>query len=171
MKDEMTKVGKIGRPHGLRGELKVNIDDLYFEDVVQQDSLLIAVGNQYIPHFVEAWRSGGNLVKLEEIDDKESAQMLQQRDIYLPAHLLTIAAEDIPDDNPFVQYLGYLIKDTEIGTIGKIQEIVDLPEHYLAEVSYKGKPIMIPLHTDLIEEIDEKKQVLLMDLPEGLFEL
>jgi len=171
MKDEKTKVGKIGRPHGLRGELKVSIEDLYFEDVVQQESLLIAVGNQYIPHFVEAWRSGGNLLKLEEIDDKESAQMLQQRDIYLPAHLLTIKAEDIPADNPFEQYLGYLINDTEFGAIGKIQEIVDLPEHYLAEVNYKGKTIMIPLHADLIEEVDEQKRVLLMELPEGLFEL
>ena len=171
MKDEKTKVGKIGRPHGLHGELKVSIDDLYFEDVVQQDSLLIAVGNQYIPHFVEAWRSGGNLVKLEEIDDKESAQMLQQRDIYLPAHLLTIKAEDLPAANPFVQYLGYLVYDTEIGAIGKIQEIVDLPEHYLAEVDYQGKAIMIPLHSDLIEGIDVSEQVLLMDLPEGLFEL
>jgi 16S rRNA processing protein RimM len=171
MKDELTKVGKIGRPHGLRGELKVGIDEMYFQDVIQQDSLLIAVGNQYIPHFVEAWRSGGNLVKLEEIDDKESAQMLQQRDIYLPAHLLTIPTEDIPDDNPFEQYLGYLITDTEIGPIGKIQEIIDLPEHYLAEVSYKGKSIMIPMHTDLIEEVHEQEQVLLMDLPEGLLEL
>lgn len=171
MKDEKTKVGKIGRPHGLRGELKVSIDDLYFEDVVQQESLLIAVGNQYIPHFVEAWRSGGNLLKLEEIDDKESAQMLQQRDIYLPSQLLTIKAEDIPADNPFEQYLGHLVCDTEIGVIGKIQAIVDLPEHYLAEVSYQGKAIMIPLHTDLIEGVDETKQVLLMNLPEGLFEL
>lgn len=171
MKDENTKVGRIGRPHGLRGELKVSIDDLYFEDVVQQESLLIAVGSQYIPHFVEAWRSGGNLVKLEEIDDKESAQMLQQRDIYLPAHLLTIKAEDIPADNPFEQYLGYLVYETEIGPIGKIQEIIDLPEHYLAEVNYKDKAIMIPLHTDLIEAVDETNQVLLMDLPEGLFEL
>lgn len=171
MKEEMTKVGRMGRPHGLRGELKVSIEEIYFEDVVQQDSLLIAVGSQYVPHFVEAWRSGGNLVKLEDIDDKEAAQMLQQREIYLPAHLLTISTEDIPADNPFEQYLGYLISDTEFGPVGKINEIVDLPEHYLAEVSYQGKTIMIPLHADLIEGIDESKRVLLMDLPEGLFEL
>ena len=171
MKGEMTKVGRMGRPHGLRGEMKVSIEDVYFQDVIQQDSLLIAVGSQYVPHFVEAWRSGGNLVKLEEIDDKESAQMLQQRDIYLPQNLLTVSVEDIPADNPFEQYVDYTIVDITNGIIGKIKEIIDLPEHYLAEVNYKGKEIMIPLHADLIEQVNKKEQVLFMALPEGLLEL
>lgn len=171
MKGELIKVGRIGRPHGLRGELKVSIDDIYFEDVIQQDSLLVAVGSQYIPHFVEAWRSGGNLLKLEEIDDKESAQLLQQREIYLAANLLTVPEEDIPVENPFVQYVDFTIVEETVGKVGVIQAIIDLPEHYLAEVAYEDKVIMIPLHEDLISSTDEDRKVLQMVLPEGLLEL
>jgi 16S rRNA processing protein RimM len=171
MKEELVKVGRIGRPHGLRGELKISIEDHYFEDVVQQDSLLVAVGSQYVPYFVEAWRNDGNLVKLEEVDDKESAQLLQQRELYLPATQITIKEEEIPVDNPFAEYVGYTIEDEISGPIGTITEIMDLPDHYLAEVDHAGKVIMIPLHDDLILAIDQQQKVIKMSLPEGLLEL
>ena len=171
VKQELVKVGRIGRPHGLRGELKVSLEEAYFEDVVQRDSLLVSVGSQHVPYFVEAWRSGGNLVKFEEVDDKEGARLLQQRELYVYADQLSVPVEEPDADHPFLTYVGYVIEDEDLGPIGTIRAIMDLPDHYLAEVEYEGREIMIPLHADLIERANETDRVLTMNLPEGLLGL
>jgi 16S rRNA processing protein RimM len=48
---------------------------------------------------------------------------------------------------------------------------MDLPQHYLAEVSYQGKPVYIPMHPDLILEVQLDTRRVVMQLPEGLLEL
>jgi ribosomal 30S subunit maturation factor RimM len=44
MSTTFVKVGRIGKTHGLKGELKITIDDPYFDDLMGVDSLLVAVG-------------------------------------------------------------------------------------------------------------------------------
>lgn len=172
MSKGLVKVGRLGRTHGLQGELKVLIDDQFFDEVVELDSLLINIAGQQIPYFVEAWRSGGGLVKLEEIDSKEAAALLQHKDIMVPDQLITSVPEASPEGStPFDQYVGWTIEDDALGTIGQIAGIVDLPEHYLAEVEYAGKTVMIPLHQDLISSTAEDQRTILMNLPEGLLDL
>lgn len=171
MNKALVKVGRLGKAHGLKGEIKVKIEDAFFDDLVSSDSLLIEISGQYIPYFVDAWRSDGALLKLEEVDDKEAAFLLQQKDIYLPED--KISEPDTPTDEgtPFDHWINWTIQDSEIGKVGQIDDVVDLPQHYLAEVNINGNTVMIPLHEDLIESVDEKAKLITMNLPEGLLEL
>ena len=171
MRKGLVKVGRLGKTHGLQGELKVSLDDQYFDEVVELDSLLVNIGGQPIPYFEEAWRSGGNLVKLEEVDSKESAALLQQKDLMVPENQVSAVSEAPEGITPFDSYINWTIEDATIGLIGTINSIVDLPQHYLAEVEHAGKVVMIPLHEDLISTMDDKQQKILMELPEGLLDL
>ena len=172
MKKKLVKIGRLGRAHGLQGELKLRIEDTYLEDLPAIEHLLVAVSGQYIPYFVDYWRSDGAIVKLEEVDNKEAATLLQQKDLYLPADQLTIPPTTTgPEGTPYDHWQGWCIIDDTVGTIGNIQGIIDLPQHYLAEVVYQDKLVMIPLHEDLINSSDEQAQTISMNLPAGLLDL
>jgi 16S rRNA processing protein RimM len=169
MSENFVKVGRLGRVHGLKGELKFSIEEAYLEDTINAKSLLIHLGGQYIPYFVEYLRKS-SLLKLEEVGDKEMAQLLQHKDVFLPASAISEAVEEVPD-NPYSHWVGYKIVDEEKGELGEIQAIIDLPQHYLAEIAYEGKTVAIPLHDDLILGLDPEGKAVLMQLPEGLLDL
>lgn len=169
MSATFVKVGHIGKSHGLKGELKITVEDAYFDDLVDIDSLLVAVGGQYVPYFVEYLR-GDSLLKLEEVDTREAAALLQHKDVYLPADRVT-AIPVAPETTPYEDWIGYTIVDEEWGEVGIINGIMDLPQHYLAEVNHQGKAVYIPLHPDLIIAVDAAQKAVLMLLPEGLLEL
>ena len=169
MSEDFIKVGRIGRVHGLRGELKFSAEEDYIEDIIKAQSFLVRLGGQYIPYFVEYLRTT-SLLKLEEVDDKELATLLQHKDVFLPATSIEQIVE--PEaDTPYEDWIGYTIVDEKLGELGKITAIVDLPQHYLAEVLHGEKTIVIPLHDDLIVGLDVERKALLMELPEGILEL
>lgn len=169
MSATFVKVGRIGKTHGLKGELKITIDDPYFDDVMGVDSLLVAVGGQYVPYFVQYLRSD-SLLKLEDVESREAGALLQHKDVYLPADRVSAAPLE-EEDVPFEEWLGFTIADVEWGDVGTIDAIMDLPQHYLAEVSHQGKPVYIPMHPNLILEVQLDTRRVVMQLPEGLLEL
>lgn len=169
MSENFIKVGRIGRVHGFKGELKFNADEEYLEDIIHAKSFLIHLGGQYIPYFVEYLRKS-SLLKLEAVDDKEIAQLLQHKEVFLPASVIREAVEEV-SDNPYADWIGYKIVDEERGELGEISEVIDLPQHYLAEIEYEGKTVAIPLHEDLILGLDPEGKAVLMQLPEGLLDL
>lgn len=171
MSKAFVKIGKLGRAHGLHGEIKARIEDHLLDDALKADSLLVEISGQQIPYFVEAWRSNGTIIKFEDVEDKEAATLLQHKDIYMAAGLVSEDTPPADNGTPYDHLLGWIITDISEGTIGKILGIVDLPQHYLAEVEYEGKVVILPLHDDLIDKIDEKEQVIMMDLPSGLLKL
>jgi 16S rRNA processing protein RimM len=167
---EVVKIGRIGRTHGFKGELKISVEEAYQQDALACKSLLVAIGGQYIPHFVQYLRGTTNmLLKLEEVNDKEAASVFQQKDLYLRANQVTVAPEE--EEDSLADWIGLTIVDEHLGVIGPITDVFDLPQQFLAEVSYQAKTVMIPLHEDLILAVDPEKGEILMDLPEGLLEL
>lgn len=169
MSDNFIKVGRIGKVHGFKGELKFSVETEYLEDILKAGSFLVHLGGQYIPYFITYLRKS-SLLKLEEVDDKEIAQLLQQKDVFLPSSAISEIVEE-EADNPYEDWIGYKIIEEEAGELGTIKSIMDLPEHYLAEISYEGKTVAIPLHDDLIIGIDDTNKAVLMQLPDGLLDL
>ena len=54
---------------------------------------------------------------------------------------------------------------------GEIKEVIAFPQQEMAVIFQEEKEIFIPLHKDLLEKIEEKKQCIHMNLPEGLLDL
>ena len=61
--------------------------------------------------------------------------------------------------------------DKEVGEVGVIEEILDMPQQEMTLIRYKKREVLIPLNEELILEIDEKKKQVMVDLPEGLLDL
>ena len=171
MNKALVNIGKLGKAHGLNGEIKVRIEEVYLDDAMATDPMLVQISGQHIPYFIETWRSDGTIIKLEDVDSKEAATLLQQKEVFLPKDKLSEQVPDTVAETPFDHLIDWTIKDITEGEIGKIASIIDLPQHYLAEVQHGEKLVMIPLHDDLVHSINEDQKVIEMDLPEGLLEL
>ncbi|WP_116124244.1 ribosome maturation factor RimM [Lewinella sp. IMCC34183] len=165
---ELVQIGTTGRPHGIRGELTLFVDECYEDDLLLARAIL--VGEKPIPYFVERFRQGGKLtVKLERFDTREQVSLLSNKPLLLPASEVSAEAPD--EATPWDGVVGYCIQAEGYPEMGPIVGIVDLPEHYLAEITHQEKTVYIPLHEDLIREVRGEESVLLMELPGGLLDL
>ena len=68
-------------------------------------------------------------------------------------------------------YQGFLLVDKELGEIGVIEEVLELPQQEMAVVKKEGKEVMIPLNDTFVKGIDRTKKRIDVELPEGLLDL
>lgn len=166
-------IGHTRKAHGLTGEIKVSIEDQYLEDFLKNERVFIAIKSSKIPYFIANIRGKGEMiVQLEEVDNRDTAQLLQSREIFLRQQDILTDKErelEIPDDSLEYEHLaGYMIVDQSLGEIGTIDEILEMPQQEMAFLRYKNREVLIPMNEHFIVSIDEKGKVVQMDLPEGL---
>lgn len=164
--EEVFRIGRLGKAHGVKGEVSFQFDDDIF-DRVDSDYLILEVDGILVPFFIEEYRFRSDtvaLVKFEDIDTQQRAQELTGCDVYFPRSL----AEE--DDTPTLTFLvGFDIVEADTGTtIGRIAAIDDSTANLLFELE-DGR--LIPANDDLINDIDNKRKVITMTIPEGLLEL
>lgn len=166
-KEEVYKIGRLGKVHGIRGEVSFLFDDDVF-DRVEADYLVLDIDGILVPFFMEEYRfkSDANaLVKFDGIDTVERAKELTGCDVYFPRELSD-------DDNGHISWaeiIGYQLVDAETGTVaGTIASIDDSTMNTLFELE-DGR--LIPASEELIQAIDTKKHQIEIKLPEGILEL
>jgi len=164
--EEVYRIGRIGKTHGVKGELSFLFDDDVF-DRVDCDYLVLDVDGILVPFFIEEYRfkSDSNaIVKFCDVDSQPRAAELTGSDVYFPRAL----ADE--DDEPSLSLLvGFDLVEANSGkTIGRIDAIDDSTANLLFELE-DGR--LIPANDDLIHNIDTKKRTIWMDIPDGLLEL
>lgn len=184
------QIGKIQKVQGLKGLLKVSFEAFFLDFLIQAmeekplmpidlfPHFFIEINNNKLPYFVESLKltqKNGALLKLEEVDSREQAQDLHQKYLY-------IQQTQAPDIESFIEdeeedYWDYLLgfelhtSFSEHPNLGKILNIIYLPKHELAQVDYQNEEILVPLHEDFIQYIDEDKQIICMNIPDGLLDM
>lgn len=168
--EEYIKVGRIGKVHGLKGELKLMVEDQFLMDVMQIEALFVEERGKKTPYFVDYLRGKGSLIlKLEDVENREAGALLTGKDVYARSEEITVE-EEIEDNTIYGYLLGYTIIDAELGKLGNIESIEEYPQQEMALLTYNEQAFLIPLNEAFIERINESEQVVYMDLPEGLLE-
>ena len=162
--DEVYKIGRVGKPHGISGEVTLRFSDDVF-DRVDADYLVLMVDGILVPFFIEEYRFRSDevaLVKFEDIDTKDRASELTGCDVFFPRHLAD-AGDDVLT---WSQIVGYDIVDVlSDKTIGRIEAVDETTINTLLELS---DGTLIPAADEFIEDIDHEERKLMMRLPEGL---
>ena len=164
--EEVYKIGRLGKPHGVKGELSFLFDDDVF-DRTDADYLVLCIDGILVPFFIEEYRfrsAETALMKFCDIDTLEQARELTGCDVYFPRSL----ADE--DDSPSISMLvGFdLVEANEGRLIGRIAAIDDTTANLLFELE-DGQ--LIPANDDLIVSINPADRTILMHLPEGLLDL
>ena len=165
--EEVYKIGRLGKSHGVRGEVSFLFDDDVF-DRVDADYLILDIDGILVPFFIEEYRFRSDttaLMKFEGIDSQERARELTGCDVYFPRNL---AASD--DDNiSWSAIVGFGIIDASTNkSVGRIASIDDSTLNILFCLE-DGH--LIPASEDLITQIDQQARTITMHLPAGLLDL
>lgn len=168
-------IGYTKKLHGLQGELKLFIEERYLEDFLKNERIFLDVKGAKVPYFVADVRGKGELIlKLEDVDTRDAAFALQSREVFLREQDLVPEHErELEIENETLEYerlTGFLLLDKTAGEVGRIEEVLDMPQQEMAFLKYKGREVLIPLNEQFITSIDEKGKRVFMDLPEGLLE-
>ena len=165
--EEVYKIGKLGKTHGVRGEISFLFDDDVF-DRTDADFLILKVDGILVPFFIEEYRfkSDSNaLMKFVDLDTQEQARELTGCDVYFPREL-----NDCDEDSlSWSALVGFDIFDAQSGkSVGRIASVDDSTLNTLFELE-DGR--LIPASEELITSFDKENKTITIDLPEGILEL
>lgn len=170
--EEVFKIGKIGKPHGVKGEVSLMFEDDVF-DRVDADYLVLLIDGILVPFFFEEYRFKSDetaLVKFCDIDTKEQAQELTGCDVYFSRKLSEDGREDMSLNE--AENFKLLDANNDNSLIGTVKSVDYSTVNTLFNVETPdGKKIMIPASEDFIVDIDTEKHFIVVDLPEGLLDL
>ena len=162
--DDVYKIGRIGKPHGIGGEVTLRFSDDVF-DRVDADYLVLMVDGILVPFFIEEYRFRSEevaLVKFEDIDTMDRAAVLTGCDVFFPRHLADIDNDVLT----WSQIVGYDIVDVASGkVIGRIESVDESTINVLLELA---DGTLIPAVDEFIDDIDHEARKLFMSLPDGL---
>ncbi|MBP5337900.1 MAG: 16S rRNA processing protein RimM [Prevotella sp.] len=166
--EDVYRIGRLGKTHGVRGEISFLFDDDVF-DRADADYLVLEVDGILVPFFIEEYRFKSDstaILKLEDVDTQERARQLTGTDVYFPKALVP---HDDEEQLSLAFLVGFTIIDEASGKdIGRIAAIDDSTANTLFELE-DGR--LIPATDDFVTHIDTEQQLLKMQLPEGLLTL
>lgn len=167
--EKFIKIGTIFKPSGTQGEVKIDIDENFIDDFLQSNHFFLKFNGSLVPYFIENLRETNHLLlKVEEIDEPESALHLNLKDIYLRRE--SISSPEFIGKQKKNNLMGYNIINNGIH-LAQIEFIELMPQQTIAWISINGKRIAIPLADALITDIDHPSKNIIMTLPDGLLEL
>ena len=166
-KEEVYKIGRIGKAHGVKGEVSFNFDNDVF-DRVDAEYLILEVDGILVPFFMEEYRFRSDstaLVKFEDIDTQDRARELTNCDVYFPC--------DLADDEEEVLTYSFLVgfDIVEASTQKKVGTIASVDESTLNILFELEDGMLIPASEELITDIDKDNKTITIALPEGILDL
>ncbi|MCB5182381.1 ribosome maturation factor RimM [Streptomyces antimicrobicus] len=164
-------VGRVGRAHGIKGEVTVEVRTDEPELRLGPGAVLQTEPASAGPLTIEAGRvhSGRLLLRFEGVKDRNAAEAL--RNTLLIAE---VDPSELPEDED--EYYDHQLMDLDVvladGTeIGRITEISHLPSQDLFIVEREdGSEVMIPFVQEIVTEIDLENQRAVIDPPPGLID-
>ena len=165
--EEVYQIGKLGKTHGVKGEISFLFDDDVF-DRADADYLILKVDGIFVPFFLEEYRfkSDANaIVKFKDIDTQERARELTGCEVYFPREL----ADSDDDSISWAAIVGFSLIDAATGqSVGRIASIDDSTLNILFELE-DGK--LIPASEELITDVDKDNRTITIDLPQGILDI
>lgn len=168
--EDVYRIGRLGKPHGVKGELSFQFDDDIF-DRVDADYLILDIDGILVPFFIEEYRFRSDeicLLKLCDIDTEERARELTGCDVFFPRAL----AKEEEGGASWAEIIGFRVIDEASGkVVGTIQHVDDSTINVLFTLATPQGDVLIPASDDLIHDVDRQAQTITMTIPEGLLDL
>ncbi|MCT9079730.1 ribosome maturation factor RimM [Streptomyces fulvoviolaceus] len=164
-------VARIGRAHGIKGEVTVEVRTDEPELRLGPGAVLMTDPASTGPLTIETGRvhSGRLLLRFEGVRDRNGAEAL--RNTLLIAE---VDPEVLPEEED--EYYDHQLMDLDVVTkegaeVGRITEISHLPSQDLFIVERPdGSEVMIPFVEEIVIEIDLEEQRAVIDPPPGLID-
>ena len=170
-------VGRIGRAHGVRGDVVVGVrtdePELRFAPGSRLDTDPVGVGPLTVAGY--RWHSGDLLVRFAEISDRDAAAELGGT--WLMVDSAALGALDDPDEFRDGDLVGLSVRTVDGTVVGTVADVLHHGQDVLAidpaggAAGARAEQILIPFVKAIVPEVDIAAGVLVIDPPEGLLNL
>jgi len=154
MTQERYLAGKILKPKGLKGELKILPVTDFPESFLERKLFYIGSDGQAAePYDVlcASLQKGFAYVLFRTVDDRDKALALAGKNVY-------VAEEDLrplSSDRAYLHELrGLTVLDGSGREAGRLLDVLEMPAHEVYEIECDGKKVLVPAIEEFIEEID-----------------
>lgn len=160
-------VGRLGRPHGVRGEVRLDPMGGLPGGLKRYPLLWSFERGERCEYAVEGWRWSGEIIltKFLGVDDRDAAALLANRILYVPRDQLPKLRKgeyfhvDIP---------GLSVQDASGRELGIAEDMQDWGEYDMLFVKTAGKTWMVPVIGAYVKDVQVEEGRIVVDLPEGL---
>ncbi len=173
---EYVIVGRVRKPHGVRGELVV-------QPITDEPERTFAPGRRLIAGNTDgdvvagaasdvvvtrARRHGEMLlVTLDAVRSRDDAEPWRGRYLLVP---MSEIAPPGPGEAFVHELIGMRAVATDGTALGEVTDLFEIPGATLLEVAHAGGRGLVPLHAEFVRAIDREARRVTLSLPEGLFE-
>lgn len=169
----MVAVGRIGRPHGLGGEVRLEVGEglprglrgytrFYLGPAARGGN----TSTDPLPVVLEGCRPGGRflLLKFAGVSTPEAAATLVHSTLYVERSEMPALA---PGEYYHADLLGCRVVDGESADLGVVDDVYSNGAHDVMVVRAGGREWMVPVVERYVEEMDLEAGVVRVRLPEG----
>ncbi|CAE79961.1 putative 16S rRNA processing protein [Bdellovibrio bacteriovorus HD100] len=173
LESKMKLVGKIREAHGLKGDLYVLVfsGEIAWAKRMKTFGLKAKDSDEIKTFTVERTKpfKKGLIVKAAEVADRTAAEGLEHMEFFIDDELMVSK----PGETIFLSEIkNFKLKNPEQTVLG---EIVGFSSNGVQDLlvveTTDGKTAEVPFVDAFIKKIDFKHQAVVMDLPEGLFDI
>jgi 16S rRNA processing protein RimM len=170
-KNNCLLLGTLNRLHGTKGSLLLGLKNIKAEDIKKRDSVFIGIDGLLVPFFIESFQvhsAEAILLKIDGLQSEKEAKKLLGAEVYVLSNQVKRKRKSL-DEATLLK--GYTVVDNKLGFVGVAREITGVASNPLLSIMQGDKEFFIPIHEDIILEINEKEKVIRTQVPEGLFDL
>ncbi len=163
-------VGRLGRPHGVHGEISVEVrtDDPENRFAIGA-KITVKENNKKLTVASTRWHLSKLLIKFEEIQDRTQVDAVRGK-------LLVVEVdpnEATLGNNEFYEFqlIDLDVFNTNNEKLGVVKEVLPGSAQALIVVkTLDNKEVMVPFVNQLVPEVDIKNKRVVMNPPSGLFD-
>jgi len=174
---EVVAVGRIGKAHGIRGDVFVEPwTDAPAERFVPGALMSIApvgdgpshTGGQLAVDFSRD-HSGKLVVHFRGVDDRDAAEAIRGAVLTMPAS----ARPPLADSDEFydTDLIGLAAHTVSGLALGRVVDVLHVPGGSLLAVDFNGREVLVPFRREFVPVIDLASGIARIDPPEGLLDL
>ena len=161
----MQRIAQVLKSNGREGELLVGFVGMAPEDIDLEEPVFIEFDGLPVPFYFESFTPRGNtsaLVRLTRVRNLTDAEELVGRDV--------LAEDDLYEDDE-EDLTGWTLLDADGTEVGTVTAHEDIPGNPCIWVETGHGEVLVPLREELVLHVDEQKETLRMEIPEGLLDL
>jgi 16S rRNA processing protein RimM len=163
-------VGRLGRPHGVHGEISVEVrtDDPENRFAIGA-KITVKENNQELTVAATRWHLSRLLIKFEEIQDRTAVDKVRGKLLVVEFN----PEEALASDNEFYEFqlIDLEVFNTNNEKLGVVKEVLPGSAQALIVVkTIDNKEVMVPFVNQLVPEVDIKNKRVVMNPPVGLFD-
>jgi 16S rRNA processing protein RimM len=163
--------GKVLRPHGIHGEVKVIVFGGELEDLSAIERLVVVcgLGGEQRELQIEGvkYRADGAIVKFGGVDSKEQAESLRGVTLFVDTEELPEAEEG---EYYWHELIGLGVYDEEGRRLGTVRGLLDRASQSLLVVAGDFGEFYVPMVEVFIKEVNLKESRIVIHLLPGLID-